>query len=115
MAIAVLAFSSSAFANDSNGTKIDKISTPEEIVLIPKITVKGKNEGTTVTEVTSTDGSVTTVIDIECDNFWDELCYTVETSAQLTEIELPSEGKLFKGILLDSNPAEDKYTLLKNQ
>lgn len=47
-----------------------------------KITVYGKNRGsnTTTTTTTNPDGSTTTTT-IDCDSFFEETCYVVETSS----------------------------------
>lgn len=45
-----------------------------------KITVYGKNEGSSTTTTSNGDGSSTSTTTISCDNFFDSICYTVERS-----------------------------------
>lgn len=106
---------SSLLANSTNPPMppMDNIYIENIIVVSDVTTYYGKNNGTTITTVTDTDGSTTTVIDYDCDSFYDYKCYSVEKSpAGLTKLTDATNGVTFKGILIDANPAADKYKLL---
>lgn len=75
-----------------------------------KITVYGKNEGTTTTTNTTQypDGTVVTntTTTINCDNFYNSVCYTVETSGTFRGDKLtigPSEQVILTGTLISYN------------
>jgi hypothetical protein len=75
------------------------------------ITVYGRNEGTTST-TTSSGGTTTTTTVISCNNFNQEICYTVTALSGHVELEIPDartygcEGRQ-SGTLTDNSYSED--------
>lgn len=115
MAAMMMTFISFSFASNSNSHTQD-FDVYENIALdAGKITVKGKNMGSTVTTTINSDGSSTSEVSVDCDNSVDATCYDIEFSpAGLTEVT-PNGANPVKGWLLDSDPDNHWYKLLVNQ
>lgn len=79
--ICCMLFTSTVFASNSGTTSINNSTSIERSDCgAPVLKVNGRNGGTTITN----NPNGTKVIEIDCDSFFEETCFTVELDAGVT-------------------------------